>query len=305
MADKEPHPLIRYNERMVARERSKAEGLLRQAIRRRLDRIVVDGNGHEISPDILRRIPEIRFASTKPGWDTSIDELNALTDSIASGRFTHGSTHSIAIDLGFNGRCYFCGQGHGKTAPPVYRLDGNTLRAVTPCPAEEGPFTVHLPIPSGILAIGNDFWEYGEPDPDAQEDEAQAFAGESLPAERAAVLLGARRGAITVVLHEDEGGIYRRPDGTILVGRYSRLGKTEAGVPEAKNLGGYWRAFADGDLIPANVERIARVPVEPGTYAFTIHGMGLDRANFGTEEWHHPAVEIEIRRITDHGSTNA
>lgn len=188
---------------------------------------------------------------------------------------------------------------------PVYRLDGNTLRAATPCPAEEGPFTVHLPIPSGILAIGNDFREYGKPDPDERQGEAQEFKGESLPAERAAILLGARRGAITVVLHEDEGGVYRRADGTMLVGRYSRLSETETGIPAAKNLGGYWRAFADGDQIPASAERVARVPVEPGTYAFTIHRMGLDRAAFGTEEWHHPAVEIEIRRITDHGSTNA
>lgn len=111
--------------------------------------------------------------------------------------------------------------------------------------------------------------------------------------------LGARRGALTLVLHEDAGGIYRRQDGTILVGRYSALRKTVTGIPEAKGVSGYWRAFADGEDIPTSAERVARVPVQPGTYAFTIHRLGLDRAAFGTEEWYHPDVEIEIRRVPD------
>ncbi len=299
MTTEKRHPILEYNEREAAKARDMAEERLRRAIMRHLDRIKVDGNGHCISPRILHQVGKIRFASTKPGWNTSVDELDTLADALTSGVFPLAATHSIAIDLGFDSRCYFCGLGHGDTAPPLYRLDGETLRATSPCATEEGPFTVKLAVPSGILAIGNDFRRHGKPDPEARKAEVQAFAEESLPARRLSAALGARRGAMTLVMAEDAGGIYRRQDGTILVGQGSALHETEMSIPEAEGLGGYWRAFADGDDIPMSANGVARVPVEPGMYAFTIHGLGLDRAAFDTDEWHHPAVEIEIRRVPD------
>lgn len=157
-------------------------------------------------------------------------------------------------------RCPYCGmfltlrfQGMGE------------LRADAPCSAPVGPLVVRIPVPSGILAVGNDFREYAPFD-------HTALSREDSVSDRAYIESGAKHGIVMAVLHESHGRIRRQPDGSIFVG--GNVGGEE--FPEALDLEGFWRSFADGDRIPETEEYVARLPVPPGVYEFTFHYLDRD-----------------------------
>lgn len=258
----------------------------------------LEARGHELPRHFVDMLDAEEYEDSKRqrnGLDTpSARELFALMDQIKKGVPPAADQHTVVLGASRAEECSFCGQGLCYAPGVRYKVDGARLRATTDCTLADGPFICHLRVPSGILAVGTDFRRYERQDIGS----AEPIPSGSLASGQAELLRHLKRGIVLVGLHEDSGALYRRPDGTILVGR---RGLEESRIPEANTVDGFWRSFADGDQIPAGAEGVGRIPVMPGTYAFTVHSLGLDRAarEKDEEEPTERPIEIEIRRVAD------
>ena len=290
--------ILGYMHRRVADERREAETRLRKAIVARQARFPFDTNGHGRPPE-ARELSYVEVRASDPERNTNIDVVNEVTDAIERGITLPASAGELRLFFRSGASsCPFCDDLERKPGREIlYALEESRIVADHPCPAPAGPCIVRLSIPSGELAVGSDLRAHFPTEP----------AGcwrTSITEHKRGLEQYAEQGVALIVTGEG-GDLTRETDGTLLLGKTAYADETTcfelpgAQIPELVASPDFgvrsWWCFADGARIPQGTNGVARIPVEPGTYAFTIHCIDRDWVH-DPETVTGPRIMATIRR---------